>query len=80
MTQTFRKTPKALRESTGAQLADAERTLNQPHLDAARSRLGDATWEELLAEGRSMTLERAMAYALGGRDGARSARVAEERG
>jgi tetratricopeptide (TPR) repeat protein len=55
----------AWRVATGAQLADAERTLNQPHLDAARSRLGDATWEELLAEGRSMTLERAMAHALG---------------
>ena len=53
-------------EATGAQLADADRALNQPHLDAARSRLGDATWEELLAEGRSMTLERAMAYALEG--------------
>ena len=51
----------AWREATGAQLADADRALNQPHLDAARSRLGDATWEELLAEGRSMTLERAMA-------------------
>ena len=70
----------AWREATGAQLADADRALNQPHLDAARSRLGDATWEELLAEGRSMTLERAMAYALEGSDGARSARVAEERG
>ena len=29
------------------------------------SRLGEEAWEEALAEGRAMTLERAVAYALG---------------
>ena len=70
----------AWREATGAHLADAERALHEPRLTAARSRLGDALWEEALAEGRAMTLKRAAAYALEGSDGARSARVSGERG
>jgi hypothetical protein len=54
----------AWREASGAQLADPDRALHQAHLDAACSRLGDAPWEEALAQGRAMTLERAMDYAL----------------
>src|SRR5215210_1416258 len=66
----------AWREASGAPLADADRALHEPHLDAARSRLGGAAWEEALAEGRAMTLERAMACALEeGAGVARSARA-----
>jgi translation elongation factor EF-Ts len=69
------------REATGASLADADRALHEAHLDAARSRLGETAWEEAVAEGRAMTLERAMAYALEeGAGVARSARAPEERG
>ncbi len=49
---------------TGAPLPDADRRLHQAHLDAARSRLGDDRWEEALAEGRAMALERVTDYAL----------------
>jgi predicted ATPase/class 3 adenylate cyclase len=70
----------AWREATGAPLADGDRALNEPYLDAARSRLGDGTWEEALAKGRVMTLERAMSHALEGSDGAWSARASGERG
>jgi tetratricopeptide (TPR) repeat protein len=69
----------AWREATGAPLADADRALHEPHLDAARSRLGDARWEGALAEGRAMTLERVTAYALEEGEGARSARASGER-
>jgi predicted ATPase/class 3 adenylate cyclase len=70
----------AWREATGALLADGDRALNEPYLDAARSRLGDARWEEALSEGRAMTLERATAYALEEGEGVRSARASGERG
>jgi non-specific serine/threonine protein kinase len=36
----------------------------EPYLAAARSRLGDAAWEEVLAQGRIMGLEQAIEYAL----------------
>jgi hypothetical protein len=35
----------AWRETTGTPVGDAERALNNPYLDAARSRLSDAAWE-----------------------------------
>ena len=70
----------AWREATGAPLADGDRALNEPYLDAARSRLGDARWEEALSEGRAMTLERATAYALEEGESVRSARASGERG
>ncbi len=37
-----------------------------PHLAKARAALGDAAYDTALAEGRAMTVEQAMAYALGG--------------
>jgi predicted ATPase/class 3 adenylate cyclase len=55
----------AWREATGAHLANTDYELHEPHLDATRLRLGEAAWGEALAEGRAMTLERAVAYALG---------------
>jgi len=55
-----------LRESVGYRQAPRERALRQPFLDAARSRLEEATWEAALAEGRAMTFEDAITYALEG--------------
>ena len=52
------------REATGAHLSNTERALHEPYLDTARSRLGETAWEEALAQGRAMKLERAIAYAL----------------
>jgi predicted ATPase/class 3 adenylate cyclase len=58
----------ALREATGASLAEVDYELHEPHLAAARSRLGEQAWHEALAEGRTMTLEQAVSYALEERD------------
>ena len=52
------------REATGIALPAAERTLHEPYLASARSRLGDAAWEVALAEGRTMTIDEAAVYAL----------------
>jgi predicted ATPase/DNA-binding SARP family transcriptional activator/DNA-binding CsgD family transcriptional regulator len=51
------------REATGIALPPAERALHESHLSAVRPRLG-ARWEEMLAEGRAMSLEEATRYAL----------------
>jgi predicted ATPase/DNA-binding CsgD family transcriptional regulator len=48
----------------GTTLTPAELDLYKPSLDAARSRLGDAAWEEALAEGKAMGLDEAVEYAL----------------
>jgi predicted ATPase/class 3 adenylate cyclase len=49
----------------GATWTPEDLARDEPYLDAARSRLGEATWEAALAEGRNMTLEEAIEYALG---------------
>jgi hypothetical protein len=36
----------------------------EPHIDAARTRLDEATWQEEWEEGRSMTLDQAVDYVL----------------
>jgi predicted ATPase/DNA-binding SARP family transcriptional activator/DNA-binding CsgD family transcriptional regulator len=54
----------AAREVTGIALPPGERKLHGPHLASARSRLGEAAWEEALAEGRAMSLEESAEYAL----------------
>jgi non-specific serine/threonine protein kinase len=54
----------ALREVTDIALPPGEQALHGPYLAAARSRLGKAAWEEALAEGRAMSLDRAAEYAL----------------
>ena len=54
------------REVTGYVLPSGERALHEPYLAAARSRLGEAVWEEAVAEGRAMSLEEATEYALDG--------------
>ena len=56
----------ALREALGYHHMPEEDALREPYIAAARSRLGEEPWEEALAEGRAMTLERAIAYALEG--------------
>jgi predicted ATPase/DNA-binding SARP family transcriptional activator/DNA-binding CsgD family transcriptional regulator len=54
----------ASREVTGIALPPGDRALHEPHLSAARSRLEEAVWEELLSEGRAMALKAAAEYAL----------------
>ena len=49
----------AARGVTGIALSPGERALHEPYLAAARSRLGEADWEEALAEGRAKSLEEA---------------------
>ena len=54
----------AAREATGVLLTTGERSLlHEPYLVAARAQLGEATWEEALVEGRTMSLEEAVEYA-----------------
>ena len=55
----------ALREAVGYQQTLRERALREPYLAAARSRLGGAPWARAWEQGRSMTFEDAIAYALG---------------
>jgi len=57
-------TAEAAREATAIVLPPGERTLHEPYLVSARTRLGDRKWEETLAEGRTMSLEEASQYAL----------------
>jgi predicted ATPase/class 3 adenylate cyclase len=54
----------ALNEAGGYLHTPEEAAWREPYLATARSRLGEEPWEEALAEGRAMTLERAIAYAL----------------
>ena len=61
------------REVTGIALPPGDRALHQPYLAAARSQLGEAAWEEALAEGRAMPLEQAVEYALSEHETATSA-------
>jgi hypothetical protein len=53
-----------LREAVAYNQAPRERALREPFLGAARSRLEEATWEAAWAQGRAMTFEDAIAYAL----------------
>ena len=53
----------ALRESLGVPLPPSERALRDSYA-AARSRLGEETWEGAQVEGRAMPLEEAVDYAL----------------
>jgi len=59
----------ALREAAGYQQATRARSLREPYLTAARSRIGEARWTKAWEDGRSMAFEDAIAYALeGGND------------
>jgi predicted ATPase/DNA-binding SARP family transcriptional activator/DNA-binding CsgD family transcriptional regulator len=54
----------AVRKVTGIALPPDEQGLHEPHLALTSSRLGDEAWQEALAEGRAMTLEESVEYAL----------------
>ena len=52
----------ALREAVGYHQVPRERALREPYLASASSQLGEAAWEQALAEGREMSLENAVEY------------------
>jgi DNA-binding CsgD family transcriptional regulator len=54
----------SLREEMGVRLQPEDRKLLDPYLTAARSRLSEVAWLLALAEGRAMTPEQAIEYAL----------------
>ena len=54
----------ALREATGAQEPPLDRANYARSVDRVRDRLGDGAFAEAWAEGRALTLEQAIAYAL----------------
>jgi tetratricopeptide (TPR) repeat protein len=54
----------ALREAAGYKLGTRARSLREPYLTDARSRVGEADWTRVWEEGCSMTFEAAIAYAL----------------
>jgi predicted ATPase/DNA-binding SARP family transcriptional activator/DNA-binding CsgD family transcriptional regulator len=54
----------AAREVVGIPLTPGELVLHEPHLTLARSQLGDEAWQEVLIQGRQMSLEEATVYAL----------------
>ena len=53
----------------GYQQAPAERALREPYLADARSRLEETAWKVAWAEGRAITFEEAVSYALEGEAG-----------
>jgi non-specific serine/threonine protein kinase len=55
----------ALRESIGAPLSPADRIELERHLETARRASGEEASAQALADGRAMTLEQAIEYALG---------------
>jgi len=54
----------ALREATGFPLEPAMRALAEPYLVRARSQLEESAWTETWEEGRAMSMEKAIEYAL----------------
>jgi tetratricopeptide (TPR) repeat protein len=54
----------ALHEVMGTIPEPRERALQEPYLAAARSQLDEAVWQQAWAQGRAMTLEEAISYAL----------------
>jgi len=53
-----------LREAVGDKHTLEEAALREPYLAAARARLGEAPWAEAQDEGRAMSMEQAIEYAL----------------
>jgi tetratricopeptide (TPR) repeat protein len=60
----------ALYESISTVFSPVERRVFGPYIAAARARLDEAAWEAAWAEGRAMTTEQAVEYALKAGDGA----------
>jgi predicted ATPase/DNA-binding SARP family transcriptional activator/DNA-binding CsgD family transcriptional regulator len=54
----------ALMEATGYRIGALESAMLEPYRTSARSRLEEAGWDEALAEGRTMSMEAAIGYAL----------------
>jgi predicted ATPase/DNA-binding SARP family transcriptional activator/DNA-binding CsgD family transcriptional regulator len=54
----------ALREAVGSQHTTEEDALREPYLAASRSRLDEEAWDKAWAEGRAMSMEQAIEYAL----------------
>ncbi|HEX5700778.1 MAG TPA: LuxR C-terminal-related transcriptional regulator, partial [Rubrobacter sp.] len=54
----------ALREAVDSQHMAEEEALREPYVAAARSRLDEAAWQAAWAEGRAMSLEQAIEYAI----------------
>ena len=54
----------AIRQAAGYQQAPRDRSLREPYLEAARSRLAEAAWEKAFMEGRAMGMGEAVEYAL----------------
>ena len=66
-------------ETGGYHHTPRERALREPYLADARSRLDGAVWEAMLEEGRAMSLEEAIGYALSEEeDGAPSSHTPEQ--
>jgi len=57
-----------LREAVGYQQAPRESALREPYLASARASTEQTAWEEAWEEGRKMTFEEAISYALGKND------------
>lgn len=55
----------ALRQSIGASLPETERKNLDAQMQAARAQLGDVAFDQLWDRGKAMTMEQAIAYALG---------------
>jgi tetratricopeptide (TPR) repeat protein len=53
-----------LREVMGTPPEPGDSALQEPYLSAARSQLDETSWQEVWAEGRAMTLDEAISYAL----------------
>ena len=53
-----------LNKTVGNYHTPAERALREPYLTSVRSRLDETSWEAAFAEGRAMTFEEAVEYAL----------------
>jgi len=54
----------ALRETRGEQFSPAERSVRQRHVTIGHAPMDEAAWQAAWAEGRTMLLEQAVAYAL----------------
>jgi non-specific serine/threonine protein kinase len=54
----------SLRESIGIVFSPFERSYYEPYINAAHAQLGESSWDAARAEGRSMTPDQAVEYAL----------------
>jgi ATP/maltotriose-dependent transcriptional regulator MalT len=57
-----------MREAIGTIFSPAERRAYGPYIEAARAQLDEAAWEKAYTEGKTMTLEQAIEYALSGEE------------